>query len=104
MSRGMSAARFALAPTLLRALAAGSVAVATVVLAGGAAAADEPGGTTVTGQLVQAWPEVAAGDPEPDGPISWVQNTDGDAVRIPTDSVAGIPPGSTGPVTPRAGG
>src|SRR3954470_16829223 len=106
MCRGMSDARFALAPTLLRALAAGFVAVATVVLAGGAAAADEPGGTTVTGQLVQAWPEVAAGDPEADGPISWVQNTDGNAVRIPTDSVAGIPAGSTVQVTvgPEDGG
>jgi hypothetical protein len=106
MSKGMSDARFALAPTLLRALAAGSVAVATVVLAGGAAAADEPGGTTVTGQLVQAWPEVAGGDPEAEGPISWVQNTDGNAVRIPTDSVTGIPAGSTVQVTvgPEDGG
>ena len=48
---------------------------------------------------MQAWPEAGAGAPEADGPISWVQNADGDAVRIPTDDVDGIPAGSTVQVT-----
>ena len=41
---------------------------------------------------------------EADGPISWVQNADGDAVRIPTDDVDGIPAGSTVQVTVGAAG
>ena len=95
----MSPVRFALAPTLLRSLAVGTALIAGAVLPGATAFADEPAGTTVVGQLVQAWPEVAHGEPEVDGPISWVQNPDGDAVRIPTDSVNGIPAGSTVRVT-----
>jgi hypothetical protein len=90
----MSAARFAPVPTLLRSLAVASALIAGAVLPGGIAVADD-GSTTVVGRLVQAWPEVEAGEPEVDGPISWVQNADGDAVRIPTDSVDGIPAGST---------
>ena len=58
------------------------------------APADEPTGTTVVGRLVQAWPEAQARRrAEADGPISWVQNADGDAVRIPTEDVEGIPTG-----------
>jgi hypothetical protein len=103
MQEEMSSARFALAPTLLRSFAVGCALIAAAVLPAGTAAADEPAGTTVVGQLVQAWPEVANGEPEAEGPISWVQNADGNAVRIPTDSVAGIPAGSTVQVTVGAG-
>jgi len=95
MDRWMPSVRFVPAPTLLRSLAVGSVLVAGVLLPVATAAAGEPAGTTVVGQLVQAWPEVAQGEPGIDGPISWVQGPDGDAVRIPTDSVDGIPAGST---------
>jgi hypothetical protein len=82
----------------------GPLVVGTALLAGtlgpaGIAAADDATGTTVVGQLVQAWPEVAQGEQPADGPISWVQNPGGDAVRIPTDSVDGIPAGSTVRVT-----
>jgi hypothetical protein len=99
MQKEMSSARFVPTPILLRMLAVGSALIAGAVLPGATAAADEPAGTTVVGQLVQAWPEVASGEPEVDGPISWVQNPGGDAVRIPTDSVDGIPAGSTVRVT-----
>jgi hypothetical protein len=94
MDRGMSSVRCAPVPTLLRSLAVASALIAGAVLPGGIAVADD-GSTTVVGRLVQAWPEVEAGRPEVDGPISWVQNADGDAFRIPTDSVDGIPAGST---------
>jgi hypothetical protein len=94
----MSAVRCAPVPTLLRSLAVASALIAGAVLPGGIAVADD-GSTTVVGRLVQAWPEVEAGRPEVDGPISWVQNSDGETVRIPTDSVDGIPAGSTVRVT-----
>src|SRR3954451_7601169 len=97
----MLSARNVLAPTgrrgLLRSLVAGSAVAVSVVLPGAAAAADEPDGTTVVGRLVQAWPEVAAGSAEPgavEGPISWVEPAGGDAVRVPTEDVAGIPSGA----------
>jgi hypothetical protein len=94
----MSAVWFVRTPALRRALAVGSALIAGAVLPLGTATADE-GTTTVVGQLVQAWPEVEAGEAEPDGPITWVQSPGGDAVRIPTDSVEGIPAGSTVQVT-----
>src|SRR3954447_1932995 len=97
MDRWMSPVRFAPA---LRSLAVASVAVAAAVLPGAVASgasADEA--TTVVGRLVQAWPEAPAGAAEAGGPISWVQNADGDAVRIPTDDVEGIPAGTTLKVT-----
>jgi hypothetical protein len=94
----MPSVRFVLAPTLLRSLAVGSTLIAGAVLPGGIAAADEPG-TTVVGQLVQAWPEAGTGATEADGPISWVQSAEGDAVRIPTEDVDGIPTGTTVQVT-----
>jgi hypothetical protein len=102
----MLSARNVLAPTgrrgLLRSLVAGSAVAVSVVLPGAVAAADEPDGTTVVGRLVQAWPEVAAGSAEPgavEGPISWVEPAAGDAVRIPTEDVEGIPSGATVEVT-----
>jgi hypothetical protein len=95
MQKEMSSARVALVPTLLRSLAVGSALIATAVVPAGIAAAAEPTGTTVVGTLLQAWPETrdAAGGAEQ--PISWVQNADGDAFRIPTDEVEGIDPGTT---------
>src|SRR4051812_22667891 len=98
MDRWMSPVRFVRTSALLRSLAVGSALIAGAVLPVGTAAADE-GTTTVVGRLVQAWPEVEAGEAAPDGPITWVQNPGGDAVRIPTDSVEGIPTGSTVQVT-----
>ncbi|HEY4602904.1 MAG TPA: zinc-dependent metalloprotease family protein [Blastococcus sp.] len=102
----MLSARNVLAPTgrrgLLRSLVAGSAVAVSVVLPGAVAAADEPDGTTVVGRLVQAWPEVAAGSAEPgavEGPISWVEPAAGDAVRVPTEDVEGIPSGATVEVT-----
>src|SRR3954452_13034676 len=100
MDRGMSPVRLVRTPSLLRPLAVASVAVAAAVLPGAVASgasADEA--TTVVGRLVQAWPEARAGGPAADGPLSWVQNADGDAVRIPTDDVGGIPTGTTLKVT-----
>jgi M6 family metalloprotease-like protein len=102
----MLSARNVLAPAgrrgLLRSLVAGSAVAVSVVLPGAVAAADEPDGTTFVGRLVQAWPEVAAGSAEPgavEGPISWVEPAAGDAVRIPTEDVEGIPSGATVEVT-----
>jgi hypothetical protein len=51
-------------------------------------------GDTVVGELVQAWPEHR--DPEDpaapaaDGPLTWVETDGGDAVRIPTESIADV--------------
>src|SRR3954452_14543824 len=102
MDRWMSAVRFVRTLALLRSLAVGSALIAGAVLPVGTATADE-GTTTVVGRLVQAWAEVEAGAAEPDCPITWVQNPGGDAVRIPTDSVEGIPAGSTVQVSVGAG-
>src|SRR5215213_3219143 len=99
MQKEMPSVRFALAPRrLLRSIAVGS-AVAAAVVVPGVAQADQPDGATVVGRLVQAWPETQGGSAEAEGPISWVQNSDGDAVRIPTEDVEGIPAGSTLKVT-----
>jgi hypothetical protein len=105
----MPSVRFALAPArrrLLRSLAVGSAVAAAVVAPAAAAHADELSGTTVVGQLVQAWPESQSASHEAEAPISWVQNAEGDAVRIPTDDVEGIPTGTTVQVTvgPEDGG
>jgi hypothetical protein len=96
----MPSVRFALAPArrrLLRSLAVGSAVAAAVVAPGAVAHADELSGTTVVGQLVQAWPDSEGGAHTE--PISWVQNAEGDAVRIPTEDVEGIPTGTTVQVT-----
>jgi hypothetical protein len=106
MQREMPSARFAPAPArrrrmvgLLRSLVVGSAVAAAVVGPGAVARADEPSGTTVVGRLVQAWPESRDEAQEADGPISWVQNAEGDALRIPTEDVEGIPSGTTVQVT-----
>jgi hypothetical protein len=91
----------------LRSLAVGAAvvcgAVAPAVLPGAVAAADEPAGTTVVGELVQAWaeaaPDEAAAGHAHEGPMSWVQPAQGDPVLVDTAGVEGIPPGSTVAVT-----
>jgi hypothetical protein len=95
MQEEMSSARVALVPTLLRSLAVGSALIATAVVPVGTAAAAESAGTTVVGTLLQAWPESRDASDGAVQPISWVQNADGDAFRIPTDQVEGIDPGTT---------
>ena len=64
-------------------------------------------GSTLVGELVQAWPEEEHPDAvHPDAvdeaPLSWVESADGTTVRIPTDSLADLPladPGATVEVT-----
>jgi hypothetical protein len=107
MQKEMPSAQSVLAPArrrLLRSLALGSVVVAAAVVVPGAGAqADEPDGSTVVGTLVQAWPDAEGGSHTDEGPISWVQAADGDAVRIPTADVEGIPTGTTVEVTVGSG-
>jgi hypothetical protein len=111
MSGWMPSARFAPDPAarrrLLRSLAVAAAvvsgAVAPVVLPGAVAAADEPVGSTVVGELVQAWAETAPAEAAAghgaDGPISWVQPAEGDPVLIDTQDIEGVPTGSTVVVT-----
>jgi hypothetical protein len=92
----------ALRRRLLRTVVLSAALTGSTVLPAAAAAADDAP-TTVVGRLVQAWAEaepaaVAAGE-EAEGPISWVQPADGDAVRIETAGVGDIPAGSTVSVT-----
>jgi hypothetical protein len=105
MEEGMSSARFAPASArrLLRSAVVGSVALSaaavTAVLPGTVAAADELPGTTVVGELVQAWEEgspaeMAAGH-EAEALISWVQPARGEPVLVDTEGVADVPVGST---------
>ena len=63
-----------------------AVAVATPAAAGT--------GTTVVGELVQAWPE---GEHEHAAaePLSWIETADGDSVRVPTEDVVGLQLGAT---------
>src|SRR3954462_2272584 len=91
----------------LRRLATAS-AVAAAALAGAVvptavAAADESAGATVGGELVQAWPEVAHHEAltehAAEAPLSWIQTAAGEAVRIPTEDIGGVPVGSTVRVT-----
>ncbi|SEO69860.1 hypothetical protein SAMN05660991_01334 [Trujillonella endophytica] len=67
-----------------------------------AASAETAGPDTVVGELVQAWPEELGGHSshDEDGlPLSWVETAAGDAVRVPTDEVSGLPVGATVEVT-----
>ena len=107
MSGWMPSARYLPAPAgrrrLVRPLAVAAAivcgAVAPMVLSGGVAVADEPAGTTVVGQLVQAWAEAAPAEAEAghahEGPMSWVQPSEGDPVLVDTAGVSGVPAGST---------
>jgi len=66
------------------------------------AQAQEPVGSTVVGELVQAWPEVAEGAEAGHGaeqPLTWVETADGKSVRIPTEDAAGLTAGATVEVT-----
>ncbi|WP_448615632.1 zinc-dependent metalloprotease family protein [Modestobacter sp. URMC 112] len=83
---------------------------AVVVLSAGqlalpdAARAEEPAdvaaGDTVVGELVQAWPEhqdpAAAAEHADEGPLTWVETPDGEAVRIPTESIEDVARASVG--------
>jgi hypothetical protein len=86
---------------LVPALAA--VAVVALPLLPATAQAQEPAGSTVVGELVQAWPEAAhddaAGQAAAEQPITWVETEDGESVRIPTEDAARLPVGSTVEVT-----
>ncbi|MEX5719524.1 reprolysin-like metallopeptidase, partial [Geodermatophilus maliterrae] len=86
-----------------------SLAVAGAVLAlcagplAPSALADEGTGETVTGQLVQVWPETSvegqhAGESHEE-PLTLVEAADGSSVRVPADDVEGIEPGTTVEVT-----
>src|SRR4028119_404467 len=93
MPGGMRASR-----VLPRSLA---LAGAVVVLCAGPAAvarADDAG-TTVVGELVQAWPETSSEDQHagesPPEPLAFVEGADGASVRIEPDAVEGIDVGST---------
>ncbi len=107
MQKQMPSAREFLAPSsrLLRSAAvAAALACSAVVLPAGVASADELAGTTVVGRLVQVWAEGehadgGAAEEGAEGPLSFVETTAGDAVRVPTDDVAGLPAGSTVSVT-----
>ncbi|GHE10683.1 M12 family metallo-peptidase [Klenkia taihuensis] len=74
---------------------------------------EDPGtdpGDVVVGQLMQAWPDPTAeehthedhghedGD-HAEEPLSWIEPADGDAVRVPTDSLPDVEVGSTLAVT-----
>ena len=103
MSEQMPSSRVSVAPSprLLRSLAVASAlacsAVVSSVLPGAAAAAEQ--GDTVVGELVQAWPDHERagthGNHEDHGPLAWVETAAGDAVRVPSEDVAGIAAGST---------
>jgi hypothetical protein len=110
MSREMPSARNAPAPAgrrrLLRSLAVAAAVVSGAVapmVVPAVATADEPAGTTVVGELVQAWAETAPGTAadgqEHEGPISWIQPAEGNPVAVDTAGVDGVPVGSTVAVT-----
>ncbi|CCG04988.1 reprolysin-like metallopeptidase [Blastococcus saxobsidens] len=71
------------------------------VLAGVPSAQAEEGSATetVVGELVQAWPEHAnlqdAAAHAHEGPLSWVETSGGETVRVPTEDVEDIELGST---------
>src|SRR4051812_8770633 len=81
---------------LLRSVAVVAAVASATLLPGTAAVADEPAGTTVVGELVQAYAE--AGGPTAEGaaaPVSWVETDGGDAVPVASGDVTGVPAGST---------
>ncbi|MGY1682859.1 reprolysin-like metallopeptidase [Geodermatophilus sp. SYSU D01176] len=88
-----------------RALAGAATALAlSLALPATAARADEAvGPDTVVGEIVQAWPEgeLAGSDAEEhaEAPLTWVESATGEAVRVPTEAVAGIGVGATVEVT-----
>ncbi len=90
----------------LRALAGAATAlVLSLALPATAARAEEAAAPdTVVGEIVQAWPEAGlagsvAGEEQAEAPLTWVEATSGEAVRVPTEAVAGLAVGSTVEVT-----
>ncbi|MGR6965949.1 reprolysin-like metallopeptidase [Geodermatophilus sp. URMC 61] len=90
----------------LRALAGAATALAlSLTLPATVARAEEAAPLdTVVGEIVQAWPEVelsgsAAGTEHAEAPLTWVESSTGEAVRVPTEAVAGLAVGSTVEVT-----
>src|SRR5688500_13635424 len=90
---------------LLRSVAvAAALACSVVALTPAVAAAHGHAGTTGVGQLVQVWAEgehsgAADAAHAATGPLSFVEPAAGDAVRVPTEDVAGLPAGATVSVT-----
>ncbi|HEY4605106.1 MAG TPA: hypothetical protein VIH08_12300 [Blastococcus sp.] len=84
-------------------LLVGATAATAVLLPGlpSVAAADDEmsTGDTVVGTLVQAWPEyedrAEAAEHGDEGPLSWVEPDDGDAVRIASEDVEHLAAGAT---------
>ncbi len=69
-------------------------------LPGTAVAAGEPStGDTVVGTLVQAWPEYEhlseVAEHADEGPLSWIEPENGDAVRVETEEVEDLDVGAT---------
>ncbi|MGY1635040.1 hypothetical protein ACI78V_00105 [Geodermatophilus sp. SYSU D00742] len=84
-------------------LGAASIAVLPVVVSAVPAAAEEPAGHRIVGELVQAVTEhedhedaVAHAE---DAVVSWVETDDGETVRVPTEQVADVALGATVEVT-----
>src|SRR5690242_8863261 len=104
MQRWMATTPRRSARRLLR-CTSGVVAAAALVVGGPAATALADGGsrTTVTGQLVRAWPEAAtpetAAGEAAEAPLAFVQTGDGDSVRVSAADVDGVPSGTTLQVT-----
>jgi hypothetical protein len=104
----MSASRDARTPARRALSRAGVLAAALAATAGltvglPATASAAPAGTltrtTVTGTLLQAYPETATPDGAVDAPLSWVQTAGGAAVRVPTSAMQGVAAGSSVQVT-----
>src|SRR3954468_24428865 len=89
------------APRLLRALAvaAGAAALALSVTPPASAGTDPVAGRTITGQLVQAYPESAGTDAPAEAPRGGGHPATGAAVRLDTADLAGVPGGATVRVT-----
>ena len=90
----------------LRALAGAATALAlSLTLPATAVRAEETAApATVVGEIVQAWPEAglagsAAEAEHAEAPLTWVESPAGEAVRVPTEAVAGLAVGSTVEVT-----
>jgi hypothetical protein len=68
---------------------------------------DLSSGDTVVGELVQAWPDPTAEEHtqetaegyHDEAPLSWIEPAEGDAVRVPTESLPDVAVGSTLAVT-----
>ncbi|SDY30439.1 Peptidase M66 [Geodermatophilus africanus] len=90
----------------LRAVAGAATALAlSLTLPATAARAEQAAAPdTVVGEIVQAWPEAglagaAAETEHAAAPLTWVETPAGDAVRVPTEAVAGLEVGATVEVT-----